>query len=59
MSTKTKLWFTGILLAVAGVVIARIIARQVATTEVQLVLYIVGTLIALGGLGVILCSFRR
>jgi hypothetical protein len=59
MSAKRKFWSIGILLAVAGLIIARLLPRQMGSAEMQFVLYIVGAVIALGGLGIILSSFKK
>ena len=58
MSTKHKLWFTGILLATAGVALVRGVAGHVTTPELQFAINIVGILIAIGGLAVILMGLR-
>ena len=57
MSRKLKLWIAGIIIAAVGIIIARLVAP---TYEgwTQLGLYVVGIIIALGGLGVIMYGIK-
>jgi len=54
MSIKKKSWAIGLALAVVGVILTRLVARQVGTGEVRFIVYVVGIALALGGLAVIL-----
>jgi len=59
MKTKKKYWLSGVTLAVIGVVLARVIARQFDQPNLQLILYALGAIIALAGIGVIMYGIRK
>jgi hypothetical protein len=60
MSGTAKFWIIGIILAVAGVVLARVISPRLAGQALlQLILFFLGVLTAMGGLGIILMGLRR
>ena len=54
-----KYWLIGIILAVIGVVLARVVSQRFDQPVLQLVLYAVGIVLALGGAGVIMYGIRK
>ena len=59
MSAKAKFWLAGLLLAAIGVVLARVVAQQYSDPVPKLVIFGVGTILALGGLAVIMVGINR
>ncbi len=59
MSAKAKFWLAGLLLAAIGVVMARVVAQQYSDPVVKLVIFGVGTILAIGGLAVIMVGINR
>lgn len=60
MSIKVKLWAGGLLLAIIGIVLARVISNRYAgETLVQLGVYFAGVTLALAGLVIIVAGIRK
>ncbi|MDO8569099.1 MAG: hypothetical protein Q7R57_10375 [Dehalococcoidales bacterium] len=59
MSSKRKFWLAGIVLAGAGVVLARVVSSRFNQPLVEVVLYGVGILLALAGLGIIMYAIKK
>ncbi len=60
MSTKLKYWTSGIILAIAGLVLARVVSPVYADhAMVQLAVFVAGVAVALAGLGIILLGLRK
>ncbi|MDP2916457.1 MAG: hypothetical protein Q8O16_00845 [Dehalococcoidia bacterium] len=59
MSKKLKLWVAGIALAIIGIVLARVIAATIESLWLQLVMYFLGVILSIAGLGVILYGIRK
>ncbi len=60
MSTKAKFWIAGLVVAAAGVVLAKLISPQYAALPMwQLGLFLAGVVIALAGLGLIMAGARK
>jgi VIT1/CCC1 family predicted Fe2+/Mn2+ transporter len=59
MSAKKKFWLAGLALAIIGVLLARVISRHYDQAAFQLVMFAVGTLLALAGLGLIMLGIRK
>ncbi len=58
--SNAKFWILGIFLAAVGVALARVVSPRLAGQAlIQLILFFVGVLIAMGGLGVILVGLRK
>ncbi len=58
MNSKLRLWTIGIILAVAGVVLARVVAIRIAGAGLQFAVFLVGALLAISGLVVVLYGLR-
>ena len=59
MGAKRKFWIIGIALAIIGLVVGRVVSRLFGSAELQAAIYIVGVILALGGLGVIMYGIRK
>ncbi len=60
MSNRLIFWGAGAVLIIIGLVMVRFLSGMYSDRPVtQLVVYIVGVILALGGLGVILAGIRR
>ncbi len=60
MKSNTIFWILGIFLAAIGVTLARVISPRLAGQAlIQLILFFVGVLVAMGGLGIILVGLRK
>jgi hypothetical protein len=61
MKTKKgrRYWLIGIILAAIGVVLARVVSQRFDQPTVQLALYAIGIVLALGGVGVIMYGIRK
>ncbi|MBP1707290.1 MAG: hypothetical protein H6Q39_1014 [Chloroflexi bacterium] len=60
MSNRLIFWVAGAVLIIIGLVMVRVLSGMYSDRPVtQLVVYIVGVILALGGLGVILAGIRR
>jgi hypothetical protein len=60
MRTKIKFWVGGIIVASIGLILARVISPIYANQSVvQLILYLIGVVVAMAGLGVILLGIRK
>jgi hypothetical protein len=60
MSSRLIFWGAGAVLIIIGLVMVRVLSGVYSDRPVtQLVVYIVGVILALGGLGVILAGIRR
>jgi hypothetical protein len=60
MNTNLRFWIIGVILAITGVVLARVISGMYSDRAgIQLVLYFLGVIVALSGLGVILFGLRK
>lgn len=59
MSAKKKFWIIGLVLAAVGVVLVRVVAGLYTQAVIKLVIYGLGVLLALGGLGVIMFAMRK
>ena len=60
MSKRLIFWVAGAVLIIIGLVMVRVLSGVYSDRPVtQLVVYIVGVILALGGLGVILAGLRR
>jgi hypothetical protein len=60
MSTKTKFWIAGLIAAVAGVVLVRVVSGMFAEQViVRLVIYFSGVALGLAGLLIIMAGIRK
>jgi hypothetical protein len=60
MSTRLIFWGAGAVLIIIGLVMVRVLSGMYSARPVmQLVLYLAGVILALGGLGVILAGIKR
>jgi hypothetical protein len=60
MNKKAKFWIAGVVLAAAGVVLARVISPNYADRPGwQLGLFAAGVLVALAGLGLVMAGARK
>ena len=60
MSVKTKFWIAGLVVAAAGVVLAKLISPRYADHPGwQLGLFMGGVVVAMGGLGLIMAGARK
>ena len=60
MSNRLIFWVAGAVLIIIGLVMVRVLSGMYSDRPVtQLVVYIVGVILALGGLGVILAGISR
>ena len=60
MSTKLKFWIGGVMLVIAGLVLARVVSPVYADQAiVQLSVFLAGVVVAMAGLGVILLGLRK
>lgn len=59
MNTKVRFWLIGVLLAIAGIVLTRLISPMLDEPLLQLTFYFGGIFLALVGLVVITFGMRR
>jgi hypothetical protein len=60
MSTKLKFWIAGVILVIAGLVLARVVSPLFAGPAIgQLSVFLVGVVVAMAGLGIILVGLRK
>jgi hypothetical protein len=60
MSVKLKFWTGGIILAIAGLVLARVVSPIYASCAIlQLAVFIGGVVVAMAGLAIILLGLRK
>jgi hypothetical protein len=60
MSTKLKFWILGVMLVIAGLVLARVVSPIYESQAiVQLLVFLAGVVVAIAGLGVILVGLRK
>jgi hypothetical protein len=60
MSTKTKYWVAGLITAIAGVVLVRVVSGMFAEQVVlRLVIYFIGVALGLAGLLIIMAGIRK
>ena len=60
MSTKLKFWITGIVAAIIGLVLARVVSPMYADQAiVQLSIFLAGVVVAMAGLGIILVGIKK
>lgn len=59
MSANKRFWFTGIALAVVGVVLVRVVSAMYTAVAPKMAIYIVGIVIAFAGLAIIMQNFRK
>lgn len=60
MSAKTKFWIAGLVVAAAGVIMAKLIAPQFTDQPgLQIGLFAGGVLVAMAGLGLIMAGARK
>jgi hypothetical protein len=60
MSTKAKFWIAGLVVAAAGVVLAKVISPRYADQPGwQFGLFLFGVAVAMGGLGLIMAGSRK
>jgi hypothetical protein len=60
MSTKSKFWLTGIVVAAIGLVLARVISPMYSDQSVlQISIFLAGVVAAMAGLGLILFGLRK
>jgi hypothetical protein len=60
MSTKLKFWIVGVMLVIAGLVLARVVSTVYADQAMmQLSVFLAGVVVAMAGLGVILVGLRK
>ncbi len=60
MKTRLKFWVAGAVVIIIGLVLARFLAGTYSDQPViQLVIYLIGVVMALAGLGIILVGLRR
>jgi hypothetical protein len=59
MSTRLKFWVAGAVVIIIGLVMVRVLAGMYSAQPVtQLVIYFIGVILALAGLGIILAGIR-
>jgi len=56
--SKKRLWLTGLILAAAGVALARSASSISDELITKLIFYLIGSLLAFGGLGLIMAGIR-
>ncbi len=59
MSAKSKHWFIGIVLAIIGIVLVRVVSGMYEAVVPKMVIYVIGIVIAFAGLVIIMQSFRK
>ncbi|MBN1189957.1 MAG: hypothetical protein JXA46_09405 [Dehalococcoidales bacterium] len=60
MNTRIKYWISGVAVAVAGLILARVVSGMYAGQPVvQIVLYIAGVTLAMAGLLIIMIGIRK
>ncbi len=60
MSVKIKYWVGGLVLAIGGLILARVVSpAYTGQSMTQLIFFLFGSVIAVAGLGVILAGLRK
>ncbi len=60
MSAKIKFWIAGLAMAAVGLILVKVVSAMLAAQgPVQLVIYLIGAALALGGLLVIMVGIRK
>jgi hypothetical protein len=60
MKTKAKYWAAGLVMAAIGLVLVRVVSGMfTAQVVLQLVIYLIGAALALGGLVIIMAGIRK